>query len=117
LQLAHPGGWVSVETTIEMAPCTKDRRYIRVEQPFEEFVRWMDGAIETIPGDAAHLASEVKVKPSEFFSNHDSELLGKPRSNLFIESVGARVRYWYIVESSNQTMKCAYQAAYAAALQ
>lgn len=40
-----------------------------------------------------------------------AKLLGTPRSHLFVEQLGSRVRLWYIVESSNSDMSRAFNKA------
>mgnify|MGYP001942264871 CR=1 FL=1 len=97
---------------MSMAPGTKGRRYIRISQPYNQFSEWLNEAYENIPETALLLPGELKLNPGKYFNNHLCDLLGKPRSNLFIEHVGEKVTYWYIVESSNQAMKAAYQKAY-----
>ena len=51
-----------------------------------------------------------KFKKTSFQAYFSSQLLGKPRSNLFIEKVSAgQIIFSYIVESTNEVMKKAYQ--------
>ena len=51
-----------------------------------------------------------KFKKTSFQEYFSSQLLGKPRSNLFIEKVSAgQIIFSYIVESTNEVMKKAYQ--------
>jgi len=55
------------------------------------------------------LSAELKlVKPKEWLDEF-GELLGKPRSNLFVVNLGEIITLEYIVESSNKVMKQAYQ--------
>ena len=97
-------------TLLEMAPGTKDRRYIRVTQPFDIFTQWLQSSGYEIPNHPFGLFSEIRLKDkSKFQKAHEISLLGKPRSNLFITRMGEQVTYWYRVESSNSAMKAAYQ--------
>jgi CRISPR system subtype II-B RNA-guided endonuclease Cas9/Csx12 len=93
---------------IDMAPGSADRRYVRVRLSWSDFAGWID-AEKLELRDAMDLRDNVKVAsftdkvPAEL-----RELLGKPRSVLFIEEVGPTVQFRYIVESSNAAMKQAF---------
>lgn len=106
--------WLPVESGlsdahISIAPGTKDRRYIKVTQSITEFNAWT-GLNENESSIA--LNDEVKIDSKHFQTMHNIKLLGKPRSNLFIENIGLTITYWYIVDSSNSDMNAAYQTAY-----
>jgi len=98
--------------SLEMAPGTKDRRYLRITQPYSVFHKWILEAGVSNLDSYWELRSEVKIDAKNFASAHAIPLLGVPRSNLFIQSLGEQVTYWYIVSSSTSIMKEAYQAAY-----
>ena len=113
------GKWLPIEVPLpaeiirlEMAPGTKDRRYIRLTQSFASLRKWLLSASKEAIAGPLDLPAEIKVTPAVFAKEHGITLLGKPRSNLFVETVGSFVTYWYIVESSNAAMKTAYQEAY-----
>ena len=107
------------EVNIWMAPGSESRRYIRVEMSFENFKDWlsasMDGELSVQTG--LELRHSVKLKkPKEFNAAVPSNiqaLIGKPRSELFMQRVGQRVCYQYIVESSNTAMNEAFNQAIA----
>ncbi|PMM50266.1 hypothetical protein, partial [Vibrio splendidus] len=55
------------------------------------------------------LSAELKLAKSKEWLDEFGELLGKPRSNLFVVNLGEIITLEYIVESSNKIMKQAYQ--------
>ncbi|WP_300426376.1 type II-B CRISPR-associated RNA-guided endonuclease Cas9/Csx12 [uncultured Thalassolituus sp.] len=97
--------WKCVDITdervlsVSVAPGTKDRRYVSVSQTLSDFKAWL-----TESGIKLHspfeIPSRVKVDAAKFQSAHGIDVLGKPKSNLFISKVGDVVNYWYIRESS-----------------
>ena len=103
------------DMVIEMAPGTLGRRYIRIEMNFDTFASWLKNAEAEY--ELTHQLSpraDIKLnKPKAFIPIELSTatLLGTPRSHLFIEHVGKRVKLWYIVESSNANMLKAYNDA------
>lgn len=111
--------WLTLEcdhpdiTKLEMAPGSKDRRYIRITQPFDVFQKWLKASSDDVPDSFWAVGSEIKVDAVRFANAHGEVLLGKPRSNLFIERLGDYVIYRYkVVEQNSLPMKNAYQKAY-----
>lgn len=94
---------------IEMAPGTKDRRYIRLSLSFEDFKRWTGIDVDSY----FELPAKVKIKKfnlSEITDTTVCQLLGQPRTDLSLELVGEMIRARYTVESSNKAMNEAYNA-------
>ncbi|CAB5506478.1 type II-B CRISPR-associated RNA-guided endonuclease Cas9/Csx12 [Bathymodiolus thermophilus thioautotrophic gill symbiont] len=95
-------------TFLSYAIGTKDRFNIRVSMPFKNF-KELDNSINhfsNIPAEYKE-TNAWKFKETKLF---DSDLLGKPRSNLFVEFVSEdKVTFSYIVDSTNQRMKEAYK--------
>ena len=112
--------WKCLEITdehllsVSMAPGTKDRRYISISQSLSDFKAWLaeSGVDFNSPFE---ITSEIKVDGDKFQKAHGIDILGKPRSNLFITKVGEVVNYWYIVESSSAAMNKSYEQALLAA--
>ena len=110
--------WLQIQTTnsdvtsIEMAPGTKDRSYIRITQPFEKFKQWIATAVDDIYAHPFELPNQIKINGAKFLDHHQDAVIGKPRSNLFFLALADEVTYWFIVESRNSSMKQAYQVAY-----
>lgn len=107
--------WLPIEIkqdhrfSVEMAAGTKDRRYIKITQPLQDFLSWTNcNEIDSL----WQSKSEIKTDGKAFATQHGYSLLGTPRSNLFITRLGKLVTYWYIVASSSAEMNQAYQAAY-----
>ena len=98
--------------SLEIAPGTKDRRYIRITQSFVEFSSMLKVCSDEQYSTPESLGSEIKLDAEAFQKVLKNELFGEPRSNLFIQKSGKVVTYWYIVESSNSSMKAAYFNAY-----
>ena len=93
-----------------MAPGTKDRRYISVNQKLSDFKAWLFKSGVEIQSPF-EITSEIKVDAAKFQEAHGIDILGKPRSNLFITKVGEIVSYWFIVESSSAAMNQSYEQA------
>ena len=77
---------------------------------------WLTNAeAVAIPDSPLGLPSEIILKKSKAFAPTEpakvAKLLGTPRSHLFVEQLGSRVRLWYIVESSNSDMSRAFNRA------
>lgn len=117
------GQWLTVADNlgngilrVDMAPGTKDRRYIRIHQATDQFFECLKaGGVDIDSSDFLQLDAEIKLpkdKRKRFNEALGYAWLGKPRSNLFIETLGKIIEYWYIVESSNQEMNQYYQKAY-----
>lgn len=103
---------------IWIAPGTEGRRYVRVETTFIQASHWFEQSVENwaITSPLSLPASFKVDKPAEFqkaVGTELSELLGQPRSEIFIESVGnaKHIRFWYIVVSSNKKMNESYNNA------
>lgn len=112
--------WLTIEVEhpdvlqVRMAPGTKDRRYIEITQSLAAFNSWLERSNEETYSSMWDVPNDFKVKAPKLFAEaHQNEVLGSPRSNIFIKKLGEQVTYWYIVESSNAAMRNAYQAAYA----
>jgi len=104
------------DITVYIAPGTADRRYVRLELPFPTLRNWLTNAeAVAIPDSPLGLPSEIILKKSKAFAPTEpakvAKLLGTPRSHLFVEQLGSRVRLWYIVESSNSDMSRAFNRA------
>lgn len=104
------------DVIISIAPGTNDRRYIRISAPFTIISKWLaDAGNGDTVIDKWNLPDSVKLaNPAAFTKSVSPELspiMGKARSNLFMESVGDIVTFRYIVESSNVEMKKAYNNA------
>lgn len=87
---------------------SKDRFNIRVSMPFDEF-KTLDNSIHYFSNISAEYkeTDTWKFKKNKLF---ESDLLGKPRSNLFVEFVSKdKIIFSYIVESTNQAIKESYQ--------
>ena len=104
--------------SIWIAPGTEGRRYVRVETTFIQSSQWFEQCVENwaITSPLSLPASFKVDKPAEFqkaVGTELSELLGQPRSEIFIESVGdaKHIRFWYIVVSSNKKMNEGYNNA------
>ena len=99
--------------SVRMAPGTKDRRYIEITQSLTSFNSFLHESGEATYTDLWNVPNEIKIaQPKAFLQAHGLDVLGSPRSNLFLLKVGDIVTYWYIVESSNAAMKDAYQASF-----
>lgn len=101
--------------SIWIAPGTEGRRYVRVETTFIQASHWFEQSVENwaITSPLSLPASFKVDKPAEFqkaVGTELSELLGQPRSEIFIENVGnaKHIRFWYIVVSSNKKMNESY---------
>ncbi len=87
---------------------TKDRFNIRVSMPFDELKK-LDNSIHCFSNISAEYkeTDTWKFKKNKLFGN---DLLGKPRSNLFVEFVSKdKIIFSYGVESTNQAIKESYQ--------
>ncbi len=98
--------------SVEMAPGSLARAYIKVTQPLTQFNEWLIAAGEEPVNNAFALHSELKINKAKFAEAHGIRMLGTPRSNLFVLGVGENIAYWYISTGTNAEMKAAYQAAY-----
>lgn len=101
-----------------MCPGTNNRRYVKLEMPFESFKGVAEeqnflgydedfSAWKVLP----HYKTPEPKKFAECFPKEIRDLLGKPRSELFIISTGKKVGFWYIPESSSAAMNDAYRNA------
>ena len=101
-------------TSLSYSIGSKDRFNIRVSMDFVKFKN-LDETINhfvNIPAEVKEPKKNDnwKFKKTSFQAYFSSQLLGKPRSNLFIEKVSAgQIIFSYIVESTNGAMKKAYQ--------
>ncbi len=87
---------------------TKDRFNIRVSMPFDELKK-LDNSIHCFSNISAEYkeTDTWKFKKNKLFGN---DLLGKPRSNLFVEFVSKdKIIFSYSVKSTNQAIKESYQ--------
>lgn len=92
---------------IEYAIGSKDRFTIRVCMKLDQLM-----ALDKTLNSFSNIPPEIKEGEWKFKKTKllASELLGKPRSNLFIEKVNqTNITFSYIVESTNSAMKLAYQ--------
>lgn len=114
-EVVHFNEWRSVDVvypfkSIDICPGSKGRAYIRLTQPFEGFRCWLEQAVDNAPQSPYELASEIKLDKPKFYDAHRIELLGTPRSNLFVTDIGEDVTYWYIANGTNSAMKQAYNS-------
>src|SRR5699024_1850317 len=98
--------------SVEMAPGSLARAYIKITQPLKQFNEWLIAAGEEPVNNPFALHSELKINKSKLAEAHGLRMLGTPRSNLFVLGVGENITYWYISTGTNAEMKAAYQAAY-----
>jgi hypothetical protein len=95
-------------TFLSYAIGSKDRFNIKISMSFSQF-KALDNSINhfsCVPSEYKE-TDAWKFKKSKLFEN---DLLGKPRSNLFIDFVSENeIRFSYSVETTNQAMKVAYQ--------
>ena len=96
----------SPEERVYMTPASDLRRGITIEQQFEKFIHCIDkkDTYKTFHD----LPTEIKVDPQTFMERLNIKICGKPRGVIKISRIGNVVEYSYIVESSNQEMKKAY---------
>ena len=98
--------------SIAFSPNSKSRFRIRVEftnQQLIEFVIPLTKEQDDIK-NWSQLPAEIKLSNAKKWKECFGDLLGKPRSNLFITNAGMNVVLEYIVEGTNSQMKNAYQA-------
>ena len=101
-------------TALYYAPGSGGRFHIRVAMSFANF-KELDDSITDWRGIAAELSEPKKndgwkFKKKQFKEYFSSELLGEPRSNLFVEKVSAQqVVFTYIVSSTTQKMRDLYK--------
>lgn len=104
------------DLTVWVAPGTEGRRYLRVETTFELANKWFEQSVDDWKATSPlSLTSSFKVTKTKVFQDAVGEdlkdLLGQPRSEIFIEQVdNSRLRFWYIVTSSSQRMKESYNS-------
>jgi hypothetical protein len=92
---------------IDMAPGSDGRRYIRVRINWPTFVDWVNVKKLKTPME---LKDSIKADFTDKIPKELKNILGKPRSELFIEEVGEIVQFRYIVVNSNDEMNRAYNA-------
>ncbi len=100
-------------TSIEFAIGSKDRFYTKLELPTDVFKRVITGfkSWRDIPTEIKESKeSDIwRFKKSEFSEYFESDLIKKPRSNLFIHKVSSQsIIVYYKVESTNSIMKKAF---------
>lgn len=96
---------------LHYAPGSKDRFNVRVVMTWEQFQQ-----INALAGNgwssANDLPAEIKLddgQKKEFQRTFD-KLLGKPRSNLFLQQIGTNVVFWYIADGTSRGMRRLYQS-------
>ena len=100
-------------TCLEYALGSLDRFYIRVQAPFAEFRKRIVPYTEEDPSTPLDLVAEIKVTDVKGFKEKLGDLLGQPRSKLFMVTCGDDVAFWYIVESTSADMRKRYEEALA----
>jgi hypothetical protein len=90
-----------------MAPGSEGRRYIRIRINWSNFVDWVNVKKLKTPME---LKDSIKADFTDKIPKELKNILGKPRSELFIEEVGEIVQFRYIVVNSNDEMNRAYNA-------
>lgn len=94
-------------TRISMSPGTEGRRFIFIEQSFEDFNKCIGGEYLSY----FDIPSELKVTDLELFKqNLNCSIAGVPRGNLKITEVGSIIKYNYTVNSSNDEMNKSYNS-------
>ncbi|CAM3144302.1 type II-B CRISPR-associated RNA-guided endonuclease Cas9/Csx12 [Vibrio rarus] len=97
--------------SVYLSTNSKSRFRVAVDIGYQEFNELVVPMLQDTEGldHWSKLSAELKLaKPREWLDKF-GELLGKPRSNLFIVNLGEIITLEYIVESSNKVMKQAYQ--------
>lgn len=100
-----------------MAPGTEGRRYVRIETSFDRAASWFSDSVDGWNYVSAfQLPDTIKVTKADEFTRTVGEdlagLLGQPRTYVFFERIdNNRLRFWYTVCSSNQTMNSRYNEA------
>ncbi len=92
-------------------PGTKDRMYVKIRQEMGDFLAMADIADRGF----AEIPAEIKLSKDEKkdFGEY-LDWIGKPRSNLFLLSIGDKVEYWFIVSSTSAELKTRYGQAWRA---
>lgn len=97
--------------SVYLSTNSKSRFRVAVDIGYQEFNELVRPMLKDTEGldHWSKLSAELKLaKPKEWLDEF-GELLGKPRSNLFVVNLGEIITLEYIVESSNKVMKQAYQ--------
>jgi hypothetical protein len=100
--------------SVQIAPGTKNRRYIRICQSFDSFISCLENSgISDLPATAIDLPGSIKIPNSKKFVQLLAlPEIGNPRSTVFLESIGTVITYWYITENNNAAINQLYQQAY-----
>ncbi|WP_419243522.1 hypothetical protein [Photobacterium leiognathi] len=101
----------NVFKSIYLSTNSKSRFRVAVHIGYQELSKLVVPMLKDTEGldHWSKLSAELKLANPKDWLDGFGELLGKPRSNLFVVKSGEIITLEYIVESSNKVMKQAYQ--------
>lgn len=111
--------WRTVETTSEVSvsvcPATRQRRYVRVELPFETLRTWLSaGGVAEVPTTPMHLPQSIALPDPKTFSAEAQKtvtIFAQPRAKIFFEKLGDRVTFRFEASGGPAAMNAAYNKA------
>ena len=96
-----------------LEPGSADRFNVRIDAPFKDVLRWIGAGNPNLKLTSfLELPSVLKIAESKDFFNAMPEklkaILNQPRSYIYFENVGERVRFRFTVESTTSSLRDAY---------
>lgn len=97
--------------SIRLSTNSKSRFRISITISYKQFKKFIKPLLKNGENIKhwSNLQAELKLENVKDWGETFGELLGTPRSNLFVTATGQKISLEYIVQSSNKVMKDAYQ--------
>lgn len=98
---------------IWLEPGSADRFNVRIDAPFSDVLKWISAGNPDLKlSTFLEMPSVLKIaKSKDFFNAMPKELkaiLNQPRSYIYFENLGERVRFRFTVESTTSNLRDAY---------